>query len=717
MSVNYRLFKARGPTIADCLADCKSAIRYLRTHARELGIDPQKIVVLGDSAGGHLAAALGTIEGFDDPADDLSVSARPDAVVCYNPIVDFTDRAWIKFILGGAALDRSALPRALTPSQAQFELAQRLSPRFCVKAGQPPTLVMHGLADTVVSAEQSRQFASLMQRAGNRCDLVLLDGAQHAFVIARYTAPEERVVDAIRKTDAFLVSLGMLSDAPTLQVGPEPAWSSSPRGSGDDRPRPPATFCNPLSLPNYPIGRDARGVIKGELDEGGQWLLGHKEQFRELADVTALWFDGKWYLYPSVDMAWVSDDNGGTWQHRPLNVRDIGYAPTVVRHRGKFLLLASGSPLYTADSPLGPFTKLGNIQLTRTGKMSEFIDPMLFSDEDGRLYYYWGCSPSGGIWGMELNAKDPTKVLTEPAELIRFRPDLHPWEAVGEWNQNPQCGWIEGSWMLKRGGKYYLTYSAAGTENRTYAMGCYVGESPLGPFVPQKRNPILRTVDGLVTGTAHGCVVAGPEGKLWAFYTIRAGVVHAFERRLGMDRAEIDANGELVVQGASSLPQWLPGKSPAGTPSAATAWMPLNHGMRTIGSTSAPNLAGRFAVDNDLRTWWQPAEGDASPTLTSSFMTPASVHAVRIVWRDVGLDARHGVLPGPVRYQVELETGREKWATILDRGNSDEDLLIDYRECQPAVGSRVRLVILGWPKGIVPAVAEFTVFGKTHQGN
>ena len=91
--------------------------------------------------------------------------------------------------------------------------------------------------------------------------------------------------------------------------------------------------------------------------------------------------------------------------------------------------------------------------------------------------------------------------------------------------------------MFKRNGTYYLTYSAAGTENRTYAMGCAVSKSPLGPFVPQKNNPILRSTTGLITGTAHGCVVEGPHNSLWAFYTVKAAVVHGFERRLGMDPA------------------------------------------------------------------------------------------------------------------------------------------------------------------------------------
>ena len=94
---------------------------------------------------------------------------------------------------------------------------------------------------------------------------------------------------------------------------------------------------------------------------------------------------------------------------------------------------------------------------------------------------------------------------------------------------------------------------AAGTENRTYAMGCAVSKSPLGPFVPQKNNPILRTTTGLITGTAHGCVAEGPHDSLWAFYTVRAGVVHGFERRLGMDPAYIGEDGELHVDGASSL--------------------------------------------------------------------------------------------------------------------------------------------------------------------
>jgi xylan 1,4-beta-xylosidase len=475
----------------------------------------------------------------------------------------------------------------------------------------------------------------------------------------------------------------------------------------------PTTYCNPISLPDYPLGRLARDVTVGAPTPSNDslWLVDRQQQFRELADVSVLWHEGTWYMYPSVDMAWVSKDGGATWQHHPLNVRDIGYAPTIVKHKGKFLLMASRSSVYTADAPLGPFQEIGPIKLPKG--LPGQTDPMLFSDDDGRLFYYWGCSPTQGIFGVELDANDPTRVIGKPANLIAFEPDKSPWQRVGDWNEQPARGWIEGAWMFKRNGMYYLTYSAAGTENRMYAMGCAVSKSPLGPFVPQKNNPILRSTTGLITGTGHGCVVEGPHDSLWAFYTVKAAVAHGFERRLGMDPATIGEDGELHVNGPSSLPQRLPMASKGVEP---TGWMPLNAGLRTVGSSDAPNLSGRLAVDDDLRTWWQPAADDKTPTLTSHLTTPnAVVRAVRVIWRDVGLNTKQGAGSGPFRYRVEVQTAADMWTTVIDRSRSTEDLLIDYRECLPTPGTAARLVIVGAPTGITPGVAEFTVFGEVRK--
>ena len=228
ISIDYRLLQAEpgGVTMADCLTDCKSAMRYIRGHAAEFGVDPGRVGVMGDSAGGHLAGALGTVAGFDDPADNPTVSAIPDAMIPCNPISDLTEGNWISFIIRGPALARKPAPADLVPTAAQLDLARKLSPIYQIKPGLPPTLLMHGLQDRIVEPGQSRRFAAAALEAGNRCDLVLLPEASHAFVLTGYRASEPAVVEVIRRIDGFLVSLGWLAGPPTLTVSEPPAWSA-----------------------------------------------------------------------------------------------------------------------------------------------------------------------------------------------------------------------------------------------------------------------------------------------------------------------------------------------------------------------------------------------------------------------------------------------------------------------------------------------------------
>jgi acetyl esterase len=225
-NITYRLAKPGSVTVADCITDCRSALRYLRIHADELGIDPARIVVAGDSAGGHLAAALGTLRGFDHPDDDQNTSGAANAMVLFNPIVDMTEDDWIRYAVGGASLaDKKNTPR---PASADaVALARTLSPLFHVAPGQPPTVILHGRADRVVPVSQAERFAAAARAAGNRCDLILYpEPIGHAFVVAGYKWPEPVVVEAIRAADRFLASLGWLSGEPTLVVSSPPAWST-----------------------------------------------------------------------------------------------------------------------------------------------------------------------------------------------------------------------------------------------------------------------------------------------------------------------------------------------------------------------------------------------------------------------------------------------------------------------------------------------------------
>ena len=301
------------------------------------------------------------------------------------------------------------------------------------------------------------------------------------------------------------------------------------------------TYCNPTPLPDYPIGRTC-------------FYRDPEITFRETADPSVIYEDGKWYLYSSCGMAYWSEDFIH-WNHEKLDTYDIGYAPTIVKHKGKFLLTACSAGIYIADNPLGPFTYIDNFR-TVDGEEYYCDDPMLFSDDDDRLYLYSGCG--GGIKGVELDADKPNQLLHEPKVMFDMDTENHVWERMGDCNQDGSYSWTEGAWMYKRNGIYYLTYSGPGTEWATYAMGAYKGTSPMGPWTYMETSPFLSNRHGLVRGPGHGSIVDGPNGTVWAFYTCTVCYASEFERRIGYDPIWFDENGDIIPTKSSETPQWCP---------------------------------------------------------------------------------------------------------------------------------------------------------------
>jgi len=274
------------------------------------------------------------------------------------------------------------------------------------------------------------------------------------------------------------------------------------------------TFCNPLPLPDYPVGLYAkRGLHDGWINNGTPC------SFRETADLSVIFEDGKWYLYASGGKMWFSDD---LVKWTAADLPELDYAPCTVKHRGKYYLTASNSPLYVSCSPVGPWEKLG-VMRDMDGKPypGEMWDPMMFSDTDGRLYLYWGCGGLG-IFAVELDAENPLKAITPVKLLFTFDPN-HVWERNGNYNEDTSSSFVEGSNMFKSGNRYYLTYCAPDTQYATYATGCYTAVSPLGPFRYQNHNPVQTGKTGIVRGCGHSCVVSGPNGSILNIYTSIAG--------------------------------------------------------------------------------------------------------------------------------------------------------------------------------------------------
>lgn len=195
---DYRVKSRQQARPADCVADAKACVRWLRSNAPRLGIDPGRIAAGGGSAGGHLAASVATLPGLDAADDDTTVSCVPGALVLFNPGVVMADYPGL--VREGFGAGRGRIDFGCEPAE--------ISPLHHVKPGLPPTLILHGKADSVVPYATVEKFAEVMKAAGNRCDLVGYEGQPHGFF------NKAKYAETLAAMDEFLVSLGWLPAAP-----------------------------------------------------------------------------------------------------------------------------------------------------------------------------------------------------------------------------------------------------------------------------------------------------------------------------------------------------------------------------------------------------------------------------------------------------------------------------------------------------------------------
>jgi acetyl esterase/lipase len=187
ISVEYRRYKAGTEvTVFDCVKDARSAMRYIRAHAAELGIDPDRIVANGASAGGHLAAATALFTGVDEATDDRSVSCVPQALVLFSPVIDTSAEGYGNKKIG--------------------ERWKELSPAGRVVKGAPPTLLFHGTGDTTTPFKGAEKFRVAMTRAGNTIELVAAEGAIHTYMFKDAALYD----DTLRRMEAFLRGIGFV---------------------------------------------------------------------------------------------------------------------------------------------------------------------------------------------------------------------------------------------------------------------------------------------------------------------------------------------------------------------------------------------------------------------------------------------------------------------------------------------------------------------------
>lgn len=161
MAAEYRVKSRNGTTPFECVADGKSAIRYVREHADELGVDPDRVAAGGGSAGGHVAASTGVIDDLDEEGENTDVSSKPVALVLFNPVIDTSEKGY-----GYSHL---------------LERYKELSPVEHVTKDDPPTIIFHGTGDTTVPYANVELFTERMSKIDRPCELVPYEGQAHGF--------------------------------------------------------------------------------------------------------------------------------------------------------------------------------------------------------------------------------------------------------------------------------------------------------------------------------------------------------------------------------------------------------------------------------------------------------------------------------------------------------------------------------------------------------
>jgi len=222
ISAEYRVKNRHGTTPFECVADGKSAIRWVRANAARLGINPNKIAAGGGSAGGHVAACTGVIEGLDEENEDRNISSKPNALVLFNPAAD----------LVGLSKKRR--------SDERFRRVEEISPLQHVKKGVPPCIIFHGTTDRTVPFESVERFSKAMKEAGNVCELVPFEGKGHGFFNYGRDEDNSSFNKTIEETDRFLTSLGYLKDV------------SKPKQSGKKQSRVNPVFAPITDDPSLP---------------------------------------------------------------------------------------------------------------------------------------------------------------------------------------------------------------------------------------------------------------------------------------------------------------------------------------------------------------------------------------------------------------------------------------------------------------------------------
>jgi len=451
------------------------------------------------------------------------------------------------------------------------------------------------------------------------------------------------------------------------------------------------TICNPINL-SYRFCLDAPSR-------------------REAADPTMVLYKGEYYLFASKSGGYFHSTDLIHWdlittQDLPLE----DYAPTAVVMKDTLYFMAShGAPLtiYKTADP-----KSGKWQIANATFPIGMIDPDLFVDDDGRLFFYYGCSNVNPLYAVELDTKT-LKPIGQTVSVLNSKRNIYGWERKGDYNDKGENPWIEGSWMTKHNGKYYLQYAGPGTEFKSYSDGVYVSDKPLGPFTLAPNNPASYKPEGFIAGAGHSSTFQDKYGNYWHVSTMTISQKHMFERRLGLFPVFFDKDGDMhVYTGFGDFPFKVPTKKITSPDELFPKWMLLSYNKPVEVSSELANHPKAYATDEEIRTYWSAQTGNKGEWIKMDLEKTCTINAVQINYAENNTKLMGRSPDIYYQYLLEYSSDNKTWKTLADKTQNKTDVPHDYLELKVPVKARyIRLTNYRMPDGTF-ALAGLRIFGN-----
>ncbi|GAB3573380.1 family 43 glycosylhydrolase [Hymenobacter daeguensis] len=339
-------------------------------------------------------------------------------------------------------------------------------------------------------------------------------------------------------------------------------------------------------------------------------------------------------------------------------------------------------------------------------------DPDFFLDTDGRLYLYWGSSNTLPLYGQQISRRT-FQPIGEPRVMFGLNDQQFGWQRFGEYLDNTFLApFMEGAWMTRHGGKYYLQYGAPGTEFSGYADGVQVADAPLGPFVPQPHNPFAYKPGGFARGAGHGNTFQDAWDNWWHVSTMVVNVKNNFERRLGLWPAGFDAEGTLYCNTAfGDYPHYLPTGPANHLQPQFTGWMLLSYQRPVQVSSTLGGYLPNYAVDENIKTYWSAATARPGEFIQTDLGSLSTVRAIQINYADQDAQFLGKSLGVFHQYKLYHSLDGKTWQLLVDKSRNKTDAPHDYIELPKPVKTRfIKLENGHMPTGKF-AISGLRVFG------